>query len=64
MIQGRRRPTGRIVAEEPHIRSVGIELCLDMREEVVTSINNHPDVRWVQPIPYDEGPGTASLGYR
>ena len=64
MVQGRRRPTGRIVAEEPHIRSVGVELGLDMREEVVASIDNHPDVRWFQPILHDEIPEASTLGYQ
>jgi len=57
MVQGRRRPTGRVVAEEPHIRSVGIELGLDMGGEIVASIDNHPDVCWVQPTLHDEIPG-------
>ena len=47
MVQGCRRPTGRVVPEEPHIRSIGIESGLDVRGEVVTSIDNHPSVRWV-----------------
>ena len=56
MIQGRRRLSGLIVAEEPHIRSVGIEPGLDVRGEVVTSIDNHAGVCWVQPTAYDEVP--------
>ena len=54
MVHGRRRPTGRIIAEEPHVRSVGIELCLDMRREVMASINDHPNVRRVQPTSYNK----------
>lgn len=49
VIQGCRRPAGRIVAEEPHVRSVGIELGLDMRREVMASIDDHSNIRWVQP---------------
>ena len=63
-VQGRRCPTGRVVAEQPHIRSVGVELCLDVRGKIVTSIDNHPDVRLVQPIPYDEIPDTLVPDYR
>jgi len=47
VIQGRRRPAGRIVAEEPHVRSVGIELGLDVRRKVMASIDDHPNVRWI-----------------
>jgi len=63
-VQGRRCPTGRVVAEQPHIRSVGIELRLDVRGKIVTSIDNHPDVLWVQPTPYDEILETLIQDYR
>ena len=62
MVQGRRRSTGGVIAEEPHIRSVGIELGLDVRGEVVTSIDDHPNVRRVQPASYDDVPEAAIFG--
>ena len=54
VVQGFRCATGWIVAEEPHVRSIRIELCLDMRGEVVASIDDHPDLCGAQPISYDE----------
>ena len=45
MGQDLRRPTSWVITEEPHIRSVGIEFGLDMRGEVVASIDNHPNIR-------------------
>ena len=47
MVQGLRRPTSWVITEEPHIRSVGIEPGLDVRGEVVASIDNHPNIRRV-----------------
>ena len=64
MVHGLRCSAGRIVAEEPHLRSVGIEPGLDVRGEVVASVNNHPDVRRVQPTSYDEVPEAAILERR
>ena len=64
MVQGRRRPTGRVVAEEPHVRSVGIELDLDVRREVMTSIDDHPNVSRVQPTSYNKVTETATPEYR
>ena len=64
MVQGHRGPASGVVAEEPHIRSVGIELGLDVRGEIVTSIDNHPNIHWVQPTSYYELPEAAVLELR
>lgn len=64
MVQSRRRLTGGVVTEEPHGRSVGIELGLDVRGEVVASIDDHPNVRGVQPASYDEASEATILEHR
>jgi len=64
VIQGRRRPTGGVIAEEPHVRSVEIELGLDVRRKVMASIDDHPNVRWVQPGSCDEAMKAAIPEYR
>lgn len=56
MVQSHRRFAGRVVAEEPHLRSVGIELGLDVRREVVASIDHRPNISRVQPVSYYEVP--------
>ena len=37
---------------------------MDVRGEIVAPIDNHPDVCWIQPMSFDEIPGTAVLLYR
>jgi hypothetical protein len=56
VIQGLRCFTGWVVAGEPHVRSVGIELSLDMSGEVVTSVDDHPNVCRLKPSSSDEVP--------
>ena len=63
-VQSRRRPTGRVVAEEPHVRSVGIELGLDVRKKVMASIDDHPNVRRVQPASSNKVTEAAIPGNR
>lgn len=43
------RTTGWVVAEEPHIWSIGIEFGLDVGGEIVASIDDHPDIRRIKP---------------
>lgn len=54
VVQCLRCTTGWVVAEEPHVRSVGIKLGLDMGWEVVSSVHDHPDIRRIQPTWHDQ----------